>query len=137
MMTGFVHLHNLLRWVILVLLIWSLINSFSKKNGKEARILTIVSHVMLLLGLVQWYAGAWGLKLIQAAGGMGAVMKDAMQRKMAVEHPLLMIISIALITIAGISVKKGKDNAKWFYLVALILILAGIPWYRPLMPGMH
>jgi len=107
MMTGFVHLHNLLRWVILVLLIWSLINSFSKKNGKEARILTIVSHVMLLLGLVQWFAGAWGLKLIQAAGGMGAVMKDAMQRKMAVEHPLLMIISIALITVAGISVKKG------------------------------
>lgn len=137
MMTGFVHLHNLLRWVILVLLIWSLINSFSKKNGKEARILTIVSHVMLLLGLVQWYAGAWGLKLIQAAGGMGAVMKDAMQRKMAVEHPLLMIISIALITVAGVSVNKGKDNAKWFYLVALILILAGIPWSRPLIPGMH
>jgi len=34
-------------------------------------------------------------------------------------------------------VKKGKDNAKWFYLIALILILAGIPWSRPLMPGMH
>ena len=75
--------------------------------------------------------------MIPSAGGMGAVMKDSMQRKMAVEHPLWMIISIALITVAGISVKKGKDNAKWFYLVALILILAGIPWYRPLMPGMH
>lgn len=136
MMTGFVHLHNLLRWVILVLLIWSLINSFSKKNGKETRILTIVSHVMLLLGLVQWFMGDWGMKLIQNAG-MSNVMHDSMQRKMAVEHPIMMILSIVLITMGGVFVKKGKDNAKWFYLIALIVILAGIPWFRPMMPGMH
>jgi hypothetical protein len=50
---------------------------------------------------------------------------------------------IALITMGGVSVKKEKDNAKWFYLVALLLILARIPWpfmepgiARGLFPGM-
>jgi len=42
-MTGLLHLHNLLRWVILVLLIWTIINTFLNKNGKETKILTIVS----------------------------------------------------------------------------------------------
>jgi hypothetical protein len=135
MMTGLLHLHNLLRWVILVLLIWTIINNFLNKNGKETKILTIVSHIMLLLGIIQWFVGDWGLKLIQNMG-MGAVMKDAQQRLMAVEHPLTMIIAIALITIGGISVKKGKSNAKWFYIIVLVLILSRIPWARALFPGM-
>ena len=133
-MTGLLHLHNLLRWVILVLLIWTIINNFLNKNGKETKILTIVSHTMLLIGIIQWFAGAWGLKLIQK--GMGALMKNAEQRLMAVEHPLTMIIAIALITVGGISVKKGKSNAKWFYILALVLILSRIPWARALFPGM-
>jgi hypothetical protein len=135
MMTGLLHLHNLLRWVILVLLIWTIINTFLNKNGKETKILTIVSHTMLLIGIIQWFAGAWGLKLIQNVG-MGALMKNAEQRLMAVEHPLTMIIAIALITVGGISVKKGKSNAKWFYILALVLILSRTPWARSLFPGM-
>lgn len=135
MMTGLVHLHNLLRWVILVLLIWTIINSFLNKNGKETKILTIVSHTMLLLGVIQWFVGDWGLKLIQNIG-MAEVMGDSTRRLMAVEHPITMIISIVFITIGGISVKKGKSNAKWMYIIALVLILSRIPWHRALFPGM-
>ena len=35
MMIGLLHLHNLLRWVILILLVWAWINSLKNKNGKE------------------------------------------------------------------------------------------------------
>ena len=55
-------------------------------------------------------------------------MKNASQRFFAVEHTFTMIIAIALITVGGVSVRKGKSNAKWFYLIALILILMRIPW---------
>lgn len=127
MLTGLTHMHSLLRWVILILLIYTLIRSFQGKAGKEARFLTITSHIMLLLGLAQWFLGSWGLKLIQNVG-MGGVMKDSAQRFFAVEHTLTMIIAIALITVGGVSVRKGKSNAKWMYLVALILILLRIPW---------
>jgi len=127
MLTGLTHMHSLLRWVILILLIYTLIRSFQGKAGKEAKFLTITSHIMLLIGLAQWFLGSWGLKLIQNVG-MGEVMKNASQRFFAVEHTFTMIIAIALITVGGISVRKGKSNAKWFYLIALILILMRIPW---------
>lgn len=120
-------MHSLLRWVILILLIYTLIRSFQGKAGKEAKFLTITSHIMLLIGLAQWFLGSWGLKLIQNVG-MGEVMKNASQRFFAVEHTFTMIIAIALITVGGLSVRKGKSNAKWFYLIALILILMRIPW---------
>ena len=127
MLTGLTHMHSLLRWVILILLIYTLIRSFQGKAGKEAKFLTITSHIMLLIGLAQWFLGSWGLKLIQNVG-MGEIMKNASQRFFAVEHTFTMIIAIALITVGGVSVRKGKSNAKWFYLIALILILMRIPW---------
>lgn len=127
MLTGLTHMHSLLRWVILILLIYTLIRSFQGKSGKEAKFLTITSHIMLLIGLAQWFLGSWGLKLIQNVG-MGEIMKNASQRFFAVEHTFTMIIAIALITVGGVSVRKGKSNAKWFYLIALILILMRIPW---------
>jgi multisubunit Na+/H+ antiporter MnhB subunit len=68
------------------------------------------------------------------AVGMGEVMKDSALRKALVEHPLTIIIAIVLITI-GFSKHKKKttDKAKFktitiFYTIALILILAMIPW---------
>ena len=143
MYTGLVHLHNLLRWVILITLVWSLINAFKGKNGKETLIMMISSHVMLLVGLIQWFGGEWGLKRIKEMG-MGEAMKNAAVRFFAVEHALMMIIAIALITIGHRSAKAGKANTKWFLLAALAIILLMMPgpWkgdvalQRGLMPGM-
>ena len=126
MYTGLVHLHNLLRWVILITLVWSLINAFKGKNGKETLIMMISSHVMLLVGLVQWFGGEWGLKRIKEMG-MGEAMKNAAVRFFAVEHALMMIIAIALITIGHRSAKAGKANTKWFLLAALAIILLMMP----------
>lgn len=142
MVTGLTHMHSLLRWVILILLIYTLIRSFQGKAGKEARFLTITSHIMLLIGLAQWFLGNWGLKLIQA-NGMKEVMKAPAQRFFVIEHTFTMIIAIALITVAGVFIRKGNDKAKWFYLAALVLILLRMPWpflaegiARGLFPGM-
>ncbi len=120
-------MHSLLRWVILILLIYTLIKVFTGKSGKEARYLTIVSHIMLLIGLAQWFLGDWGLKLIQE-NGMGAVMKASAQRFFVIEHTLTMIIAIVLITMGGVFIRKGKASAKWLYVAALVLILSRIPW---------
>ncbi len=143
MYTGLVHLHNTLRWVILITLVWSLLNAFKGKNGKETLIMMISSHVMLLIGLIQWFGGDWGLKQIKNLG-MGEAMKNAAVRFFAVEHALMMIIAIALITVAHRSAKAGKANTKWFLLAALAIILLMMPgpWksdvalQRGLFPGM-
>ncbi|MDH3322797.1 MAG: hypothetical protein OEM04_07390, partial [Flavobacteriaceae bacterium] len=63
-----------------------------------------------------------------------ASMKDSVVRLFSVEHPLMMILAIVLITV-GFSKHKKKttDSAKFktlsiFYGLALLLVLSKIPW---------
>lgn len=156
MYTGLLHLHNLLRWVILILLLVALFRHLAGMNNKRAvsagdkkvdLFLMIAAHITLLVGLYQWIAGPWGLKLITAKG-MSVVMKDSAYRFFAIEHLTGMLIAIVLITIGRGKVKRAVDytahkKAFWFFLLALIVILASVPWpfreavARPLFPGMH
>jgi cell division protein FtsW (lipid II flippase) len=56
-------------------------------------------------------------------------MKDKFYRFYWIEHPLMMFVSIVLITIARGKLKKNNYSAAaWMLLVALLLILAAIPW---------
>ena len=146
MNTVLLHLHNLLRWVILITLILSIAKLLTKQDAlKTSKILLISAHTTLVLGLYQYFFGPVGFQLIsQAAGGMKEVMKDAAGRFWAVEHILSMVIAIALITIGHIKYKKGgkPGSTTTFYLIALLLILSAIPWPfragigRPWFPGM-
>lgn len=143
MTTGLLHLHNLLRWVILITLFLSIYKLWSKQNALGvSKILLISSHTTLLLGLYQYITGAVGLKMIQAAG-MGAAMKDAATRFWAVEHIFSMILAIVLITIGHVKYKKSSQSGttQVLYVIALLLILSAIPWPfragigRPWFPG--
>jgi hypothetical protein len=144
MESGLLHLHNFLRWVILFFLLLSLLQAFGKKTAlkKTSLWLLIAAHITLLIGLYQYFTGAVGYKLIQVNGFAG-VMKDSALRFWSVEHISTMIIAIILITIARGKAKNGVyAAASWLYLIALLLILAGVPWPfregigRPWFPGM-
>ena len=143
MYTFLLALHNLLRWVILLLLLVNIIRHFAAINRPFAAIdkklglwLMIAAHIQLLTGLYEWFAGAWGLKSF-INNGVGAVMKNSAERFFSVEHALSMLVAIVLITVArGIFRKQLPDAKKHrrcilLYVIALVLILAMIPW-----PGM-
>jgi len=66
--------------------------------------------------------------------GMGDIMKDSVNRLYLVEHPIINIIAVALITI-GYSKHKKKLTSSTklktiaiFYTIALVLFLSRIPW---------
>lgn len=157
MYEGLLHLHNLLRWVILILLLIAIYRSYTgmtsnrvydKTDKKIGLFLMIAAHTTLLVGLYQWVVGPWGLKNIQLLG-MGEVMKNKAYRFWAVEHLTGMIIGIVLITIGkGVAKKSFADRVKfrkafWYFLIALVIILVTVPWPfregigRPLIPGMR
>lgn len=144
MNTGLLHLHNALRWVILITLILSIYKLYTKQDAlKTSKILLISSHTTLLIGLYQYFTGAVGIKMIQAMG-MAETMKNAATRFWAVEHIFSMILAIILITIGHIGYKKSQNasRAKVLYVVALLLIVLAMPWPfkegvgRPWFPGM-
>ncbi len=155
MYQGLLHLHNFGRWVVIILLLVAIFKSLSGLAGnkpftngdkKTGLFLMISAHIMLLIGLYQWYAGP-GLESIQALG-MKGVMQNNVARFWAVEHAAGMLIGISLITIGRGSARKNIcDKAKhrrsfWFYFIAFVVIVASVPWpfrevARPLFPGMH
>src|SRR5687767_12852379 len=102
METGLLHLHNVLRWVILILLVVAIFRHmiagtrlFSKTDRSIGLWLMIVADIMLVIGFYQWYSSPLGLESIQANGS--AVMKDRIARFWAVEHIAGMLIAIILI----------------------------------------
>jgi hypothetical protein len=144
MVTGLLHLHNILRWVILILLLVVMFQAFAKKEAikKTSLFLLISAHVMLLIGLYQVIFGRFGYTKGLPEGV--SMMKNTFYRFYWLEHPLLMIIAIILITIARGKAKVLNYKAvSWLLVIALILILAAIPWPfrtggigRPYLPGM-
>jgi hypothetical protein len=157
MQTGLVHLHNLLRWVILILLVFSIIKSYSGWQQKKVFVpgdkkiwlfTMIAAHITLLLGLYQWAFGRYGVFVTSLPEGV-KLMKDKFYRFFWVEHPTGMIISIVFITLGyGMAKKNVSDEIKfkkafWYFTIALVIILATVPWPfrqivgRPLFPGMQ
>lgn len=138
--TTLVQIHSILRWIILVLILVAIFRSmgagnkpFTNGHKKNGLFLMIAADIMLLLGLVQWLTGGYGLKAIQN-NGMSAVMKDSVMRFFAVEHLAMMLIAIILIHVGYSFSKKNIPDAKkhsktaLFYIIALVIMLAAIPW---------
>ncbi|MBO9683811.1 MAG: hypothetical protein J7502_14270 [Flavisolibacter sp.] len=134
------HAHSVGRWIVLLLLLFAIINSllagnrpYIRSDNRLGLLLTIFADLMLLIGIYLYFVGPLGYKLIQNSG-MGAVMKDPYSRFFAVEHLAGMLIAVILIHIGKAQGKKPiGDRAKHkrtmiFYLVALLIILASIPW---------
>ena len=74
-----VHLHSILRWVVLLLLLVAIFNSlvagnrpFIRSDARTGSILVIFADLMLLIGLALWYFGPYGYEQIQNAGSMSA-----------------------------------------------------------------
>lgn len=140
MYNGMLHLHSLLRWIILILLLVAIYRSFAGRHSsfttghrKTGLFLMIAADIMLLVGLYQWFTGPWGLKSIQT-NGFGNVMKNPGLRFFAVEHTIGMLVAIILIHMGYSYTKKSvADSQKHkrvllLYGLALLIILISIPW---------
>lgn len=133
-------IHSYWAYIVLLILIFAVYNAitgfkskreFTDKDLRIGLFTLIVSHIQLLIGLGWYFMSPW-YKALTSNGS--EVMKDSATRLLAIEHPLMMIIAIALITIGWSKhKKKTEDAAKFktfmiFYGIALIVILSRIPW---------
>ncbi|MBO6879530.1 hypothetical protein [Winogradskyella sp.] len=138
MMETLQFLHSGWAYLVLLVLILATLNALVKFFGdkefdaKDFRIslfTLITMHIQLLLGLILWFTKGYFDEMT-----VGEVMKSEAVRKLAVEHPVTMLIAVALVTI-GYSKHKKKLVSKpkfkvlaIFYTIALALVLYMIPW---------
>jgi len=128
--------HSGWAFLVILVLVIAVVNSFigkssnrefTAKDRKIALFALIGTHTQLLVGLVLYFLSPLG----SAAFGQ---MKEASLRLTSLEHPLVNIIAIALITV-GWSKHKKADSSELkfksiaiFYGLGLVLILSMIPW---------
>lgn len=134
------NLHSYWAYFVILILIVAVVNALIKRTqnkeytDKDLRIFLfalIFSHLQLLIGLVLYFVSP----MFELWGELGGeVMKNATARLYLVEHPLVNILAIVVITV-GFSKHKKKDTsaAKFksillMYLIALVLLLSRIPW---------
>lgn len=134
-------IHSYWAYLVLAVLVFATLNALYKFFGdkefdaKDFRIslfALITMHIQLLIGIILYFTKDY-FSIISDLG-MGEVMKNAGLRNLIVEHPTTMIVATALVTIGYSKHKKklvSKPKFKMlaiFYTLALILVLAKIPW---------
>ncbi|MDN3670588.1 hypothetical protein QWY93_14795 [Echinicola jeungdonensis] len=139
MQTGFQHLHSGLAYLVLAgliaVFIYAFIGTFSKrefteKDRKFGLLGLIPAHIQLLVGIIIYFISPLGFSNLSSGNAMG----DEISRLYALEHPLINIVAVILITVGYSRAKKlSSHRARFrslymFYGVALVLILSRIPW---------
>jgi hypothetical protein len=132
-------LHNFVKWFVLLFGLLTLINAlggvfkkraFTESDNKSNLFFMISCDIQLLLGLILYFSNGWFAKLKD----LGNNMKEPLSRFFTMEHMSMMILAWILVHIGRASVKKAStDAAKHkkmliFFGLAIVLILASIPW---------
>jgi hypothetical protein len=129
-------LHSGWAYLAFLVLVIAVVNSlvglvskkeFTERDRKISLFGLVAIHTQLLIGLIVYFVSPLGLSSL-------GQMKDATLRLTSLEHPLMNIIGITLITIGWMKHKKlttSESKFKTFsiyYGLGLILILSKIPW---------
>ncbi len=132
MITGFLHLHSTLRWVVLALLLLTFVKAaigMYKKTGdfksqaKLGLFTMIALHIQFIIGLSLFFDGHWAEYTV-----------EGYTRFFMMEHTPMMILAIILGTL-GHALSKRADNVATkfkrqviFFGLSLVLIFGMIPW---------
>ena len=132
-MTGILHLHSFLRYVAVILIIWTIVHAYMNMKNKDAApskwsmLSMMVLHTQFIWGLILWF------QKYSAVSGTPE-MKLAENRYFIMEHSVMMLIAIVLISVGHIKGKKAMDSATRyktifrFFLIGFIIMMAMIPW---------
>lgn len=135
-------IHSYWAYLVVLMLVLATLNAIVGYFGKRSYgpwdfrvslFTIIVTHLQLVIGIVMFFVSS---KVLWFQDGLdvGAIMSNDTLRLYNVEHPLMMIIAVVLITIGYSKHKKKLSSAgkfktlSIFYTLALIAVLAMIPW---------
>lgn len=136
MYSTFKFLHSYWAYIVVIVVLLASFNAilgmakkkeFEAKDFRLALFSLIVSHIQLLIGLAIYF-------MSPMYKSMKVVGVNDINRQLAIEHPITMIIAIVLITVGYSKHKKQRTSAAKFkilaitYSLALVAILSMIPW---------
>lgn len=137
-------LHSGLRYIVLLLLVLALLTAiiglfgkkpYSEGNRKINLFAMIFTHTQFLVGLILYFFSP-----LVNYSNMGEAMKDTISRYWTVEHSVMMLFAIILITIghsrskkAAEAFNKHRSIALYYGLAVLVIVVAIYQSGRPLL----
>ncbi|MGD2155469.1 MAG: hypothetical protein PVG14_07575 [Anaerolineales bacterium] len=145
MYTLILSIHNLFRWVVIVLAVIAIIRALSgwfanrkwaSSDRKIGLFFSISMDIQFLLGLLLYIFLSPITKA--AMSDFGAAMSNMELRFFGLEHLFYMLVAVVFVHLGSVlSRKVNEDAAKhrraalWFT-GAIIIVMLAIPWSRPL-----
>lgn len=138
MYTGLLHLHSALAYLVLlgllVCIIYAMVGAlsgreFTDKDRKIALVGLVLTHLQFLVAIILYFVSPLGFSNLS-----GETMGDSLARLYAVEHPIMNLIAVILITIGYSRAKRLMESKSrfrsvyMFFGIGFILILSRIPW---------
>ena len=149
--------HSIVRWLVLLSLLYTICNSlikykkkaaFTKFDNKLRHWTATIAHVQLMIGMVMYFQSpaVSQFRAVGHTGGGGTRITEPFF--FGLIHISMMIVAILVITIGSAMSKRQESDQKKFkiilltFSIALLIILAAIPWpfsplaQRPLLPNL-
>lgn len=135
------NLHSIVRWLVVILALLAIVRAFigwfghrtwTALEDRLGMLFTISFDLQILLGIVLYFFLS-PLTTLALRNFSGAMSNDLL-RFFSVEHLALMIIAAVVAHIGrSLSRKATNDQSKFkraaiFYTIAIVLVLAAIPW---------
>jgi hypothetical protein len=141
-------IHNIVRWVVVIVGIIAVVRGLIGWLGKRewsstdrtlGMVFTSAIDIQLLLGLFLYvFLSPITKSMFQ---NLSQAMSNPGMRFFGLEHAFFMILAVVLAHVGSALSKRASETtakhraaAIWFGL-ALIVVLLGMPWMRPLLPA--
>ncbi len=138
-------IHSLLRWLVLISLVlvpiigytgWLTGRSFTKRDNLLRLVATTVCHIQAVVGITLYFVSP---VIDYFLHNYGTAVHMRQIRFFGMEHSLMMLVAVVLVTIGSAKAKrktadkdKFKTLAVWFT-IGLVVVLLNIPWpFSPL-----
>lgn len=149
MYTVILAIHNVVRWVVIILGILALVRAYmgflanldwTERDRIIGTFFAVSIDIQLLLGLVLYFFLSDITRTIFR--DFSAAMSNEGIRYFVLEHTFYMILAVVFAHLGNLLPRRVDDSrmkfarsAIWFTLTFLLIIL-GMPWFRPLIPGL-
>lgn len=140
MYTALLPLHSLMRWLVLISLLtaifmgfrgWILKKKFSRLDNSVRHWTATIAHIQLLIGIGLYFISpltSYFLHHFKEAVHLREI------RFFGMEHSLMMLIGIVVITLGSAKARRKPTDAEKFrtmavwFSVGLLILLSSIPW---------
>jgi hypothetical protein len=139
----FLALHNITRWLVLLVGVWALARlaqgwirgrAWQRADRLSMRWFAIILSLQFVFGAVLYLLPGGFVRGVLAGVDMAAIMDDRILRFFTVEHPFQMFVAIGVSHMANFATRRMSSDRRRFVVgtlllaLTMLLILTAIPW---------